>query len=526
MVTEKALWPGWETVRMLGRGSFGTVYEIERDIFGHKEKAALKVISIPQSYSDIEELLCDGYDVESITSRFEGYMQDIVREYSMMADMKGCANIVYCDDWMSIRHDDGMGWDIFIKMELLSALPHALGKTITDEQVIKIGTDICNALVFCENRNLLHRDIKPGNIFVTSDGVYKLGEFKNAESLAHMGVRRYMAPEVYNNQPYGTEADIYSLGLVLYWLLNERRPPFFPLPPEVPNGSDAERAMRKRLNGELIPEPLHGSKELKQIVLKACAFDPSERYQTAGEMLAALWGLQIHTETASVLHVPIADAALLEKRGLFKDGSFTDSFFALYRNYRTLLDHYLKNKLHLHDYDDRIANSSLRFIPVSREDMDYYQSISTMGLKYIYLRNEIYVEKLSEQDVLYYTSLTQAELRSPGIKSLERVRRTYTDIIDGVTGQEKKDSVSGMSRYGPDSDRFWFPSDQLVFGIRHDEFADNGLGEDEAWMNNNFAQTSFINGIIEQMSAECSRIIGKKVNVLLYDEFTAGTTKL
>ena len=294
----KAVWPGWETVRLIGRGSFGAVYEIERDNYGHKEKAALKVISIPQSASDIDDLVSDGYDEQSITSRFEGYMQDIVREYSMMADMKGCANIVYCDDWKSIQHDDGMGWDIFIKMELLTALPRALGKTITDEQVIKIGMDICSALAFCESRNLLHRDIKPQNIFVAPDGTYKLGDFgiaKTAErttSGTKTGTYKYMAPEVYNNQPYGGKADIYSLGLVLYWLLNERRTPFLPLPPSTPTSTEEDKARAKRFSGESIPAPAHGSKELKRIVLKACAFDQKDRYQNAEEMLQDLKLLQ------------------------------------------------------------------------------------------------------------------------------------------------------------------------------------------------------------------------------------------
>ena len=113
-IDEKVKWPGWETVRMIGRGSFGGVYEIKRDVFGHKEKAALKVITIPQSESDIDDLLSDGYDEESITTRFEGYLHDIVREYSMMADMKGCVNIVYCDDVKYIQLDNGIGWDIYI----------------------------------------------------------------------------------------------------------------------------------------------------------------------------------------------------------------------------------------------------------------------------------------------------------------------------------------------------------------------------------------------------------------------------
>ena len=295
---KRVLWPGWETVRLIGRGSFGAVYEIERDVFGHKEKAAMKLISIPQSDSDIEELRNDGYDESSITARFASYLQDIMREYSLMADMKGCANIVYCDDVKYVQHDNGIGWDIFIKMELLTPLPRAIGSSVTDEQVVRIGSDICSALVFCEKRHILHRDIKPQNIFVASDGTCKLGDFgiaKTAErttSGTKTGTYKYMAPEVYNNLPYGTKADVYSLGLVLYWLLNERRTPFLPLPPATPTSGDEDKARARRFSGEPIGAPSHGSPELQRIVLKACAFDPKERYQSAEEMLRDLDALR------------------------------------------------------------------------------------------------------------------------------------------------------------------------------------------------------------------------------------------
>ena len=194
MMDNKPVWPGWETVRVIGRGSFGAVYEIERDVFGHKEKAALKLITIPQNESDIEDLFSDGYDEKSITARFNSYLQDIVREYSLMADMKGCANIVYCDDVRYIQHDDGMGWDIFIKMELLTPLTRALGKEVPDEQVVRIGTDLCGALAFCEERHVLHRDIKPQNIFVAPDGTYKLGDFGIAKTAEARPAARRRAP--------------------------------------------------------------------------------------------------------------------------------------------------------------------------------------------------------------------------------------------------------------------------------------------------------------------------------------------
>ena len=280
----------WQLGKLIGRGSFGSVYEIERDNFGRKEKAALKIITIPQNDSDIDDLISDGYDEKSITSRFESYLHDIVQEYSVMADLKGCVNIVYSENVRYVQHDNGIGWDIFIRMELLTPLTKAISNSVAEEQVIKIGSDLCNALVFCGKHNVLHRDIKPQNIFVSADGTYKLGDFGIAKVSDHTtlgtktGTFKYMAPEVYHLQPYGPGADLYSLGLVLYWLLNDRRTPFLPLPPVVPSSADEEAAKEKRYSGISVPPPAHGSEELKEIVLKACAFDPKDRYQSAEEM--------------------------------------------------------------------------------------------------------------------------------------------------------------------------------------------------------------------------------------------------
>ena len=300
-------WPGWEVTRLIGTGSFGAVYEIERNLYGNVEKAALKVIHIPQSRSDIEELYNDGFDDESITARFNGYLEDIIREYSMMASLKGNKNVVYCDDVRQIQHEDGIGWDIYIKMELLTPLVKTLGREISEEQVINIGIDMCSALVMCKEQNIVHRDIKPQNIFVSKDGVYKLGDFgiaKTAErttSGTKTGTYKYMAPEVYKSMPYGAAADQYSLGMVLYWLLNERRTPFLPLPSKVKATTVTmeDEARKRRFDGEQIPPPAHGSKQLQAIVLKACAYDPKQRFTSAAEMLEALRALKGDSSTAA-----------------------------------------------------------------------------------------------------------------------------------------------------------------------------------------------------------------------------------
>ena len=310
MSERENMWPGWETVRLIGRGSFGSVYEIERDIFGVKEKAALKVITIPQNSSDIDELYGEGYDDASITSTFKSYLKSIVAEYSLMRKMNGSSNVVNCDDVRYVQHDDGFGWDIFIKMELLTPLTKALGKTVTDEQAVCIGADICKALVLCRKHDIIHRDIKPANIFVSENGDYKLGDFGIAKTVektsggTKIGTYEYMAPEVYHGQPYGSCADIYSLGMVLYWLLNERRTPFLPLPPTLPTSSEKEQARKRRFSGEALPAPAYGSAELQRIVLKACAYDPKDRYQTADEMLRDLNALGVEKRHAALNSLP------------------------------------------------------------------------------------------------------------------------------------------------------------------------------------------------------------------------------
>ncbi len=291
---DKIEWPGWETVRLIGRGSFGAVYEIRRELYGNVERAALKHIRIPQSSSDIKEMVMDGYDDESITATFQNHLKNIVAEYSLMRKLNGSTNVVNCDDVRIVEDEDAIGWDIYIKMELLTPLGDALPAKIPPEMTERLAKDLCRALVLCQKHEIVHRDIKPQNIFVSENGDFKLGDFGIAKTVektsggTKIGTYKYMAPEVYNNRPYGAAADQYSLGLVLYWMLNERRMPFLPLPPQKLTSGMDERARDRRLRGETIPAPAHGSEALKAIVLKACAYDPEDRFASAAEMLAAL----------------------------------------------------------------------------------------------------------------------------------------------------------------------------------------------------------------------------------------------
>lgn len=293
---EEKVFTNWTVKELIGQGSFGKVYRIEREEFGTVYQAAMKKIVIPQSQEDIEDAISEGMDEQSVTSYFQGFVEEIVNEFRLMSQLKGHTNIVSYEDHMVVPHEDGIGWDILIRMELLKSLKNVTAeKNMTEAEVIRLGMDMCSALEICEKMNIIHRDIKPENIFVTTFGEYKLGDFgiartaeKTMSNLSKKGTYTYMAPEVYKGEEYNATADIYSLGLVMYRFMNYNRAPFLPAYPQPISFSDREASLTKRISETPMPAPACGSKELKRIILKACAYRPAARYQSPAEMRSDL----------------------------------------------------------------------------------------------------------------------------------------------------------------------------------------------------------------------------------------------
>ena len=288
---ENIHFPGWEVVRKIGEGSFGGVYEIHRTLpDGRVEKAALKKLTVPKDNSEIRELYSQSFSKENITAHYKDQMRELVNEYTLTQELNGCRNVVACHDVQCVQHTDGIGWDIYIRMELLKPLKHVLSADYQEMAVLKLGLSLCNALLACQEHHIVHRDIKPENILVSDRGEFKLGDFgiaKVSEKTATgtmTGTMGYMAPEVANRWHYGAQADIYSLGMVLYWMMNRHTLPFLPFPPTIPTAAQRQEAANRRFTGESFPPPINGSRELKAIVMKACAFSTEDRYQAVQEL--------------------------------------------------------------------------------------------------------------------------------------------------------------------------------------------------------------------------------------------------
>lgn len=278
---------GWKIGKEIGRGAFATVYELRK---GNMLRA-LKVVTL---LSDLE-----GTE-EEIESQLANKMEAASNEIEVNHRVSGHTNVVNYQEYEFVivwneEHTRKEGLLLYIMMERMEeTLQQEIrkGTRFSEEQVIKMGKDIVTALKVCHEQRILHRDIKPANIFIADHDTYKLGDFgiskvlgDNTVAFTHTGTQAYVAPEQWNSLPYGKAADIYSVGLILYQLLNENHLPF------ADEGLTAD-SVGRRLKGETFPEPLNGSKKLKAIVMKACSYKASDRYQNADEMLQDLENLQ------------------------------------------------------------------------------------------------------------------------------------------------------------------------------------------------------------------------------------------
>ncbi|MFZ5988087.1 MAG: DUF5050 domain-containing protein [Bacillota bacterium] len=286
------LWGSWYIQELIGEGSFGRVYRITKEEWGFKYESALKILCVPTKEQFREVSVVMDTNENTMMNYFEDSVKNIVNEIRVMYTLRGNSNIVGYEDHNVHKRENPVGWDILIRMEYVNSLPkYIMGKGITKGEVINLGIDICSALETCSQRGIIHRDIKDENIFVSDYGEFKLGDFgisrelsKSGRAASMKGTPLFMAPEVFRGEKYDTRADLYSLGIVLYKLLNCGRIPLLPPYPQMIKYKDSEEALDRRISGEALPIPLEAGTQLGEVILKACCFNPSDRYVSASEM--------------------------------------------------------------------------------------------------------------------------------------------------------------------------------------------------------------------------------------------------
>ena len=270
----------WRITRLIGEGFQSKVFEMEREDFGVTYKAALKAITIPAGEKQAREVMDEGMDEKGVYQYFYTMVKDQVKQLAFVNQLKGNTNVVSFENHQVIEHKDGIGWDILVQMELLTPFQEFQKKhPIAEREAARIGIDLCRALELCGKFRIIHGDVKPDNIFVSDMGDFKLGGFDVARvnepgctASSGKGTLSYMAPEVRTKGQGDAGSDLYSLGLVLYQLLNDNRLPFLPAAPAPVSFQDRNEALMKRFSGAPLPPPARAGEQMAKILLKACAY--------------------------------------------------------------------------------------------------------------------------------------------------------------------------------------------------------------------------------------------------------------
>lgn len=309
---------GYRVDEKIGSGGFGTVYKVSKTNAAGTYVRALKHITLPTKKQYASVLNSMGGDYAKADNYFSGVLNDIVSEIRILSTLSesGIQNIVRYYENDIIETQSPKTYDIYILMEYLTPFPDYFdNRSFTVKDVIRLGKDILTALISCHGKNIIHRDIKDDNIFVSPNGVYKLGDFGVSKALKDKsraesvkGTPNFIAPEVYlGKEKYDNTVDIYSLGIVLYKLLNKSRNPFLPAFPAPYSTDDEDAAFEARMSGKIPELPVGAQNELGQAIIKAI-MPREQRYNSANEFLAELQNAEQNlseTDLAEVVNVVI-----------------------------------------------------------------------------------------------------------------------------------------------------------------------------------------------------------------------------
>lgn len=264
----------------LGRGAMGTVFLAHDSVMDRR--VAIKILRLPEGLSE--------------KARDEA-VQRFYRE-ARLAGKLIHPNIVATFD---IDRD---GENHFISMELVEGKTLAIvleeGRTMDASAAVGVAVQVCQALEFAHAQGVVHRDIKPGNIFITGEGKVKVGDFGIARSMDSatltqtgysMGTPQYMSPEQVRGEALDPRSDLFSLGVVLYEMLEGSNPFAADTPPTV-----IYNILEKEppsLEGKAYAMP-----GLMEVLNGALSKDVETRYQSAGEMARDLRALLSGEEVA------------------------------------------------------------------------------------------------------------------------------------------------------------------------------------------------------------------------------------
>ena len=270
---------GWETDGVLGSGTFGTVYLAHTTVENMPVYGAIKVIKIPPTDDAIANAEKMGISRDLLKTYFGKFKTDLSWETTMYKTLSS-PNLVPVEELKTEDHP-GAGWTGYIRTGVFTPMEAYFEKVQSgNEDAVRLGAELSSALMTLHGKKLVHGDIRPENVMVADNGSFLLSDFALKRCLQKAGAnlfgsmpREFEAPELQEEEKVYTPAtDIYSLGMLMSYVAND---------------------CALTISGE--PENVEGlDPKLSEIIKKACAADPSERYASADELNKAITSLELY----------------------------------------------------------------------------------------------------------------------------------------------------------------------------------------------------------------------------------------
>ena len=247
------------------------------------EKYIVKIISVPASDIQLDAMLLSGAysDKDAAVSYFKSIADDITEEASILKELAQFEGFLPIEAWQIEPMENGNGYDVYLLSAYRNTLRHQLRRnSMTHLRALNLGLDLCAALAVSRRLGYLYVDLKPTNVYLTGSQEYRIGDlgFIPLASLQYASLpdryrSTYTAPEIQDAfSSLNSTMDIYSVGLILYQIFNNGQLPLHQ--GETPS--------------EPFSAPAYADYEMAEIILKACAIDPKQRWQDPVEMGQAI----------------------------------------------------------------------------------------------------------------------------------------------------------------------------------------------------------------------------------------------
>lgn len=193
-----------------------------------------------------------------------------------------------------------------------------------------------------------------------------------------------------------------------------------------------------------------------------------------------------------------------------------EEYLILYSLYVELLIQYLNEKLNLQQYEEFMKNYELGFPKVSEEDMDIYQYLCSNQFNYLYIRNNIYIERLNNEQKKYLRSRFQNKDYSLNEKDKEFVSNTCLMVML----EEPTLGNTAKTNYGPLSANYLVDRNAIVIGVRYDENYKDINETDDEWYDKYEERQEEINTMLEFMNISFNKQSKLVFSAIKYDELS------